>query len=172
LPGTTTYAAPPAGSVRWPSAFRKCLIAGAATTFVVLIAGHPLLILMALPIGGWFAVFLYRRGFDHPPVNAGVGARVGAFAGLIAFGLYAILMTVVLIFQRARFMEEIRNTMRTAAAQNPNPQTQQIVERLMSPEGIAILVTLSAVILFFVFLVLCSVGGAIGGHFAKNKNGG
>jgi hypothetical protein len=128
------------------------------------------LILLALPVGGWFAVFLYARGEDHPRLTAGLGARIGAVVGVIAFGFYALLMTVVLIFQKARFLDEIKNTMKTAAAQNPNPQTQQVVEKLMSPEGIAVLVTVSAVILFFVFLVMCSIGGAIGGNFAKSKN--
>ncbi|HUS19325.1 MAG TPA: zinc ribbon domain-containing protein [Terriglobales bacterium] len=161
---------PPATPIRWATAFRKCLIAGAATTFVILIAGHPLLILLALPVGGWLAVFLYARGEDHPRLTAGIGARIGAVAGLITFGFYALLMTVVLIFQKARFLEEIKNTMKTAAAQNPNPQTQQVMEKLMSPEGIAVLVSVSAVILFFVFLIMCSIGGAIGGNFAKGKN--
>ncbi|HUR37093.1 MAG TPA: hypothetical protein VM009_04695 [Terriglobales bacterium] len=155
--------------VQWGNAFRKCLIAAAATTFIILVAGHPLLIMLALPLGGWLAVFLYARGGERPFVTAGIGARIGAVVGLISFGLYALILAVVLVFQKARFVEEIKSTMKAAAAQNPSPQAQQMVEKLMTPEGIAVLVTVSAVILFFIFLVLCSIGGAIGGNFSRDK---
>lgn len=170
LPGVSAFPLGPVKPVRWGAAFRNCLVAAAITTVVILVAGHPLLILFTLPAGGWFAVFLYARRTEHLPLTAGVGARIGAVTGLTAFGLYAILMAVVLVFQRSRFLEEIKKAMTQAAAQNPNPQTQQVVEKLMSPEGIAVLVTISAVFLFFVFLVLCSVGGAIGGSMAKGKS--
>ena len=156
--------------VRWSAAIKGCLISAAATTVIILLAGHPLLILLALPVGGWFSVFLYSRRPEPLPVSAGLGARIGAVTGLAAFGIYAIMMAVVLVFQRKLFLEEIKKAMTAAAAQNPNPQAQQLVEKLMSPEGIAVLVTVSAVFLFFIFLVLCSVGGAIGGSMAKGKS--
>jgi hypothetical protein len=136
---------------------------------LILVAGHPLLILLALPLGGWFAVFLYSRRAEHLPLNAGLGARIGAVTGLTAFGLYALVTAIVLVFQRAQFLGAIKKAMADAVAQNPNPQTQQIVDKLMSPEGIAVLVTITVVIMFFVFLVLCSIGGAIGGSMAKGK---
>ncbi len=170
IPGATAFPSDLAPALRWSAAFRSCLIAAAVTTIIILIAGHPLLILLTLPAGGWFAVFLYARRAEHLPLTAGLGARIGAVTGLTAFGLYVILMAIVLVFQRARFLEEIKKTMAAAAAQNPNPQAQQVVEKLMSPEGIAVLVTVSAIFLFFVFLVLCSVGGAIGGSMAKGKS--
>lgn len=155
--------------MQWPAAIRSCLIAAAVLTFFNTIIGVPLAVLIIIPAGGWLAVYLYSRGSGGRPVNAGMGARIGAVTGLFAYALYLLIMVVVMVFQRGRLLDEVRNAMRQAAAQNPNPQAQQIVEKMMSPEGIAVMVTLSAIFLFFIFLVLCSIGGAIGGSLAKKN---
>lgn len=139
-------------------------------TVLIMVFRHPLLILLSLPTGGWFSAYLYSRSDAKLPVNASIGARVGAVTGLIAYGFYAILTSLVLIFQKDKFLEEMKNSLTAAAAQNPEPQAQQILQKLMSPEGTAVLITLSAIFLFFLFLVLCSVGGAIGGSLAKGRN--
>lgn len=168
LPGS--YGAPVTASrVLWPAAIRSCLIAAAVLTFLNTVIGAPLAVMIIIPAGGWLAVFLYGRGTGGRPVNAGIGARIGAVTGLIAYAFYVVIMAVVMVFQRGRLLEEVGKAMRQAAAQNPNPQAQQVVEKMMSPEGIAIMVTLSAILLFFIFLVLCSIGGAIGGALAKKN---
>lgn len=169
-PLPTAYApAVAAPGVQWSAAIRSCLLAAAVLTFLYTVIGVPLAVMIIIPAGGWFAVYLYSRGKGGRPVNAGIGARIGAVTGLLAYALYGLIMAVVMVFQRGRLLEEVRNAMRQAAAQNPNPQAQQIVEKMMTPEGIAILVTISAIFLFFIFLVLCSIGGAIGGSLAKKN---
>lgn len=169
-PFPTSYTpAAAAARVQWSAAIRSCLLAAALLTFLNTIIGNPLAVIIIIPAGGWFAVYLYGRGQSGRPVNAGIGARIGAVTGLFAYALYALIMAVVMVFQRNRLLEEVRNAMRQAAAQNPNPQAQQVVEKMMTPEGIAILVTISAIFLFFIFLVLCSIGGAIGGSLAKKN---
>lgn len=155
--------------MQWPAAVRSCLIAAAVLTFVNTAIGVPLAVVIIIPAGGWLAVFLYGRGQSRRAVNGGIGARIGAVTGLFAFALYSLILAVVMVFQRGQLLEEVRNAMRQAAAQNPNPQAQQVLEKMMTPEGIAIMVTLSAVFLFFIFLVLCSIGGAIGGSLAKKN---
>lgn len=169
-PLPTSYApAVAAPRVQWSAAVRSCLIAAAVLTFFNTVIGIPLAVLIIIPAGGWLAVLLYSRGQGGQPVNAGIGARIGAVTGLFSYALYMLIMAVVMVFQRGRLLEEVRKAMRQAAAQNPNPQAQQIVEKMMSPEGIAIMVTISAILLFFIFLVLCSIGGAIGGSLAKKN---
>ncbi len=169
LPGVSSFPSSLTPPIRWSSAFRSCLIAAVVTSVVIMVAGHPLFFLFTLPAGGWFAVFLYARRAEHLPLTAGLGARIGAVTGLVAFAINIVLMGVALMIERAKFLEGIKKSITTAAAQNPNPQTQQVVEKLMTPEGIAVLLTVSAVFAFFMFLILFSVGGAIGGSMAKGK---
>ena len=160
--------APSISLVVWSTAFKNCLVAAAAMTLFTAFAGHPLLVLLALPAGGWFATFLYTRA--RLPVTAGIGARIGAVTGLIGYVISITLMGARIVFQRTQFLDEMKRSIQDAIAKNPDPQAQQIAQKLLSPEGMAVLLTLSAVFLFFMFLVLCSVGGAIGGSLAKGRS--
>lgn len=137
-------------------------------TLALQLAIHPLLVLVVLPIGGWLAVYLYARG--RFPITAGIGARLGAVTGCIGFAISLAFMGLKVLFNRGQFLAEMKKGIQAAAAQNPDPQAQQIMQRLMSPEGVALLITFAVVFLFFMFLVLCSVGGAIGGSIAKSKH--
>ncbi|HUQ50492.1 MAG TPA: hypothetical protein VM056_07260 [Terriglobales bacterium] len=141
-----------------------------ATAFLVAIARQPLLVILLLPLGGAFAVFLYSRSDWNPPVSLGIGARLGAVTGLITFALYSLLLGVVLYFQREQFFAMMKKELESAMARNPNPQAQQIVSQMMTPEGMAILLTVTAVFLLFMFLILCTVGGTISGNFFKRSS--
>jgi hypothetical protein len=152
--------------VVWGTAIKKCLIAAAALIAVLLFARLPILIFLAIPLGGWFASYLYSRVL---PLTAGIGARIGAVTGLIAFGFYAAITSLAMLFQRDQLLNEIKRAMTEAAKSNPDPQAQQIVQKLMTPEGVAILITLGAIIMLFMFLILSSIGGAIGGAASKGR---
>lgn len=153
--------------VVWGSAFKKCLIAAATLLLVLIALRGPLLVFLAIPAAGWFSAYLYSRNL---PITAGMGARIGAVTGLIAYGFYAVIFGIAMVFQRAQVMNEVKRAFREAAARNPDPQAQQIVEKMMSPEGIAVVFTLVAIVLLFMFLILASVGGAIGGASAKGRS--
>lgn len=142
-------------------------MAAIATAFLVAVVRHPLLVMLALPIGGAFAVFLYSRSKWDPPVTMGIGARIGAVTGLLTFALYSVLLGTVLYFQRGELYGMMKKELENAMARNPNPEAQQIVSQMMTPEGLAILLTVSAVFLLFMFLILCTVGGTIGGNYFK-----
>ena len=170
LPGQLPYTATGAPRVVWSVAFKKCLIAGVVTTLLLTFAGHPVLVFLLLPVGGWFGVFLYNRGQRGLPVNGGLGARIGAVTGLIGYAINIAVLAARLILQRTQVLEEMKRAFQEAASQNTDPQAQQIMQKLMSPEGLAVLVTIGAVFLFFMFLVLCSAGGALGGSLLKGRN--
>jgi hypothetical protein len=170
LPTQLPYSASGSPRVVWRVALKKCLIAGVVTTLLLTFAGHPVLVFLLLPVGGWFAVFLYTRGQQHLPVTGAVGARIGAVTGLVGYAINLVALAARLLLQKAEVLEEMKRAFQEAAARNNDPQAQQIMQKLMSPEGLAVLVTIGAVFLFFMFLVLCSAGGAIGGSILKGRN--
>jgi hypothetical protein len=154
--------------IDWSAAVRKCLIAALAMTLVMAIVRFPLLGIFVIPAGGWFAVFLYTRG-SAVAMDAGRGARLGAVTGLFGFLFSMVRSAFQVYFQRGQFMTQIRKAMDEAARKNPDPKAQEIVEKLMSPEGIAILITLTVIFVLFSYLILTAIGGAIGG--ARHKRG-
>jgi hypothetical protein len=119
-------------------------------------------VLLWMLVGGSICVALYRRRINAASVTAGMGAKLGAVTGLFGFVLYAIGASLELFMLRGN---ELRNTLRQAvqqaASSNPDPRAQEIMLRLASPEGLALLITLTLVMFLFAFVILGSVGGAL-----------
>jgi hypothetical protein len=112
--------------------------------------------------GGAVAVVLYRRRAGTPVITGGMGARLGAVSGLFGFGSFAVLLSVFLLGRSSEMRELLRRMLEEAASRNPDPQAQQIAQRMMTPEGLALLVTLTLVLFCAAFLILGSLGGALG----------
>jgi hypothetical protein len=111
--------------------------------------------------GGALAVALYQR--RHPgPLTPGMGARLGAVTGLLAFVGFAIAGSLFLLTQGSRIRELLIQVVQQAAARNPNPAAQDMVQKMTSPEGLAIMVTVAMIMVFAGFLVFSAAGGAIG----------
>ena len=153
-------------SIHWPSALPKTAASGFATVamlvLVVTVTQVPALSLLVLPLGGALSVFLYSRGDNRGRITAGHGARLGAVTGLFAFIVYGVIVTAEMSAKRGELLDMLRKTLQEAAARNPNPQAQEMVQQIMTPAGLATLMALTAVIFLFTFLVLSSLGGSVG----------
>ncbi|MCU1308640.1 MAG: hypothetical protein JWN45_3335 [Acidobacteriaceae bacterium] len=159
-------------AIRWSSALPKTAVSGFATVaLLILIASItqlPALALLVVPFGGAFSVLLYVRGNNKQPVSAGAGARLGAVTGLFSFAVYCLIAAAELSSQRGEVLNTVRKALEEAAAKNPNPQAQTVVQQMMTPAGIAILLVLAAIIFLFTFLILSSLGGAAGAAMLKS----
>ncbi len=107
------------------------------------------------------AVGLYRWRVQQS-VTTGMGARLGAAAGLAGFMLYTLGFLGRLLIQGRQFREAVRQAVRDAAARNPDPKAAEMLQWFGSPEGMAALLTLILVIFLFAFLTFSTIGGAIG----------
>jgi hypothetical protein len=159
-------------TIRWSSALPKTAVSGFATVaLLILIASItqlPALALLVVPLGGAFSVLLYVRGNNKQPVSAGAGARLGAVTGLFSFAVYCLIAAAELSSQRGEILNTVRKALEEAAAKNPNPQAQTVVQQMMTPAGIAMLLVLAAIIFLFTFLILSSLGGAAGAAMLKS----
>ena len=81
-----------------------------------------------------------------------------------------ILDAAMICFARAGFhrttMQEI---VQQAASQNTDPRAEEIIERFLSPQGLAILLTIVLVMSFVGFLIFSSLGGALGAYLLKRR---
>lgn len=128
---------------------------------------------MALPLrglglgvlagGGFLSVFMYMRRQVNTSITPGVGAKVGAASGGIGFGIFAILTVLGMLLSdlgsvlRDQALAAIDQTV----ARSPGALTQEMVQRMKSPEGVAVLIAIGLVVTLIIFLVGSSLGGAI-----------
>ncbi len=134
-----------------------------------------LLVLLAswccMLVAGALAVRFYRRRRPQTTISAGMGARLGAASGLLGFFFYSIPQALRLAFFHlgGSVREAMQKAIEQSAAQSPDPKAQEIMRNLMSPGALAAFLTLLVVLFFLAFLVLSSLGGAIGASVWGNK---
>lgn len=121
--------------------------------------------------GGWLAVTLYRRRSSLLIMTWNIGGKIGALAGLLAFGFVALFMATFLTVETLALNhgEQIRSLLRSAvdqaAAKNQDVQAQALLQYVQTPEGIATMVAFS----LFLFLLLSTAGGIFAASTARRR---
>ncbi|MBZ5566959.1 MAG: hypothetical protein LAN64_03820 [Acidobacteriia bacterium] len=154
-------AAAPAG-LDWSQAVPAAAVAGffVAIAWVIPFAGF----LLWLVAGGILGVVAYRRRVPRATLTPGLGARIGAVTGLLGFGVFAIILALELLASRGsgRVRQLLQQVIQQAAARNADPRAQQALQQLVTPAGMALLITIVLVFFLAAFLALSSLGGAVG----------
>lgn len=160
-PGTT--------AIQWsqalPSAARAGLIAA---------------VLMFIPLGafglgmiaaGVLAVLFYRRRNPVGILSPRIGARLGAISGMLGFGIFAIFTSVeVLVFHSGgQLREALLEAVQQSASRTSDPQAQQVLDYLKSPPGLALVMVLGLAVMFVVFLIFSSLGGALAAALLRRR---
>ena len=156
-------------SVDWSDALPGALAAGAllALSWVIPFIGF----LLWLVAAGALAVVFYARRKTIVNLTAGLGARIGAVTGLLGFGIFALLMSLELLATRGtgKLRQMLQQVMQQAVASNPDPNAQQVIQNLMTPQGIALLVTFVMVLFFACFLAFGALGGVFGASLLRKR---
>jgi hypothetical protein len=157
-------------SVNWSQALRAAGLAGALLGISWVIP--PAMYLFWMLACGAFGVALYHRRNPQTELTRGVGARIGAVAGVIAFGIFAVMMSLQLLLTRGSgsMRTMLLEAIEKSGAANPDPRSQELMQKLTTPEGLAIMVTFAMVLLFFALMGFSAIGGALGSSFFRNKN--
>ena len=162
--------APPINGLVWPHALRSAAQAG-------LIAA----ILMAIPLGasfglgmlaaGFLSVLFYRRRVFHANLTSGLGMRLGALSGLFGFGIFAAFSALETAIFRSggELRAALVLAVEQAASRNADPQAQQMLQYLKTPQGLAVVMVLGLIVTFFLFLILSSLGGVLGAVTLRRK---
>jgi hypothetical protein len=90
------------------------------------------------------------------------GAKLGAVAGVVGYILVAIPVIFGFIFASDKIWSELATAMKQQAGPNPDANVQQVFEMMKTAEGKAFIAVLMMAILFAMFLVFATLGGAIG----------
>lgn len=158
----------PAG-IQWSQALPAAGLAG------LIAAGLMFIPLGAFGLGmisaGVLAVLFYRRRNPRGSLSPGMGARLGAVSGVLGFGIFAVFTAIeMLVFHsggqlRAALLEAIEQQ----ALHTSEPQAQQYLTYLKSPPGLALVMALGLVAMFFIFLIFSSLGGTLAAALLRRR---
>jgi hypothetical protein len=144
------------------------------------LAGLLVAIGIVIPLGafavgmaaaGVLSVLLYRRGNPSASLTPAMGARLGAAGGALGFGIFVVLAAVqILVFRAGAAMRAaLIEALQQSAARSPDPQAQQVVEFLKSPQGLAVIIVVTLILIFVAFVLLSSMGGALAATLLRPK---
>ncbi len=131
--------------------------------------------LWVLAAGAVSVVFYRNRAAISVPV--GLGARLGTVTGMVAALVSSAITTLTLmVMGSGKMRESMRRAMEQSATSNPDPNAQQMAERMMefmtSPGGFALIMTLGFAVSFLALMAFAAAGGALGASlFGKREAG-
>ena len=170
LSGDQASVASATASVNWSQAVRAAGLAGVLLGISWIFP--PAMYLFWMLACGAFGVALYQRRNPQTELTRGVGARIGAVAGVIAFSIFALTMSLQLLLSRGTgaMRTMLLEAIEKSSASNPDPRAQELIQKMTTPEGLAIMVTFAMVLLFFAFIGFSAIGGALGSSFFRRSN--
>jgi len=145
------------------TAVRAALKAGVLGVFIGMIP------FLGIVLTGALAVYFYRRE-NGATLLAALGSRLGGAAGVVAFAINALLITIrIFVFHaQQEYTDEILKFAQKFGANVADPDIQASIHNLFTPSGLAI--TFFFGMIFTV--VLASVGGALASLFLRPRNTG
>ncbi len=157
--------APP--RVEWSQAIPTAAMAGIVLALAWVVP--PLGFVLWVVAAGLVGVAFYRHRVPAGPLTPRMGAGIGAIAGLFGFGVFAFILAMGMLTGGGKFRDMLLQKVQQVAASNPDPRAQEAMRSLMSPAGLAFLVTFAMVVFLIVFLLFSAAGGALGAWLIGNK---
>jgi zinc ribbon protein len=156
----------PAG---WSYALRPCALAAAIAVLLMFLGLNPFVAAFGT---GFLAVTFSQRRNSGAPLRPAAAARLGAFSGLLLFGMSTILETfvVVVLHKGPEIRSEMMDKVQQAAARYPGPQVEPFLEFVKSPGGFAFMMVASLVFGLVAFLILGGLGGAVSAAFGRRRD--
>lgn len=144
----------------WSHAIRPCVLAAAIAMLLMFLELNPFVTAL---VAGFLAVFFTQRGSPGVAIRPAAGTRLGAFSGLLLFGMSTIFETlaVVVLHKGSEIRSGMIDKIQQAAARYPGSQVQPLLEFVRTPDGFAVFMVASMIFGLAAFLVLSGIGGAV-----------
>ena len=137
--------------------------------------------LMVIPLGafglgmlasGALSVVLYRRRNPGANLTGGIGARLGAISGAVGSCIFGIISAVGVLITNSggQLRAALLDAIQQSAARNGDPQAQEVVSWLRSPAGLTFLLCFGLAVLFGIFILLSTLGGAVTASLLRRRN--
>jgi hypothetical protein len=140
----------------------------AALTDILTMAVHPLAFFVLLPANLLWAISRYRRS-RPAAISSGQGASMGTVMGLLSFAFFLVFFLVTVSFQHGQYREIMITRIHEIAAQNPDPQTQQMLQWFATPDGLVTFTAIALVTILLICLVIGTGTGALAVALGKDR---
>jgi hypothetical protein len=152
----------------WSNALRPCALAAGVGALLTFLGLNPF---VGALVAGFLAANFSQRRSPGVADRPAAGARLGAFGGLLLFGLSTILETlaVVVLHKGAEIRTQMMEKIQQAAERYPGPQVEPFLEFVKTPSGFAFMMVASVIFGLIAFCVLGGVGGAISAAFSGRR---
>jgi hypothetical protein len=141
----------------------------AAVTGILTVPLAPLGLFVLLPANLIWAIARYRR--NRPlALRAGEGARMGALMGVLSFGFFLACFLATITLWRTQYREMMIARINEIAAQNSDPQAQQMTQWLATPHGLIVFTAIGLGTILLIFLVIGMGSGALAVALGKARN--
>jgi hypothetical protein len=140
----------------------------AVLTGMLTVVIPPLGLLIMLPASLFWSIARYRQ--QHAvPLRNGQGATMGAMMAILSFGVFLFFALAGIYLKSSEYREFLLARVHEAAARNPDPQNQQALQWLASPEGLIFFTVILMAMIFVIFLVIGMGSGALAVALGKNR---
>jgi len=156
--------------MRWSQAVQPCALAALIASVAMLLKlMAPLLAVLG---AGFLAVAFYRRRSPGITIRAAAGAPLGALCGLFCFGMSAILgaLQVAVLHKGGEIRQFMLDAIQQTAVRLPDPEYQPGLDFMRSPTGLVFMMVCLLIVVLLAFLVLASLGGALGGAILGRRD--
>ena len=158
----------PSGGIAWKD-FIHAAAPLAAVTGILTVPLAPLGLFVLLPANLIWAIVRYSR--NRPlAIRAGQGARMGAVMGVLSFGFFLACFLATITVWQTQYRELMIARINEIAAQNPDPQAQQMLQGLATPHGLIVFTAIGLGTIFLIFLVIGIGSGALAIALGKARN--
>lgn len=145
----------------WSRDIKPCALAALIAVMLTFLGLNPFV--AALGTGVLAVVFVRRRN-PVAVMRAPTGARLGAVSGIIAFGISTLLETlaIAVLHKGAVVRDQMIDKIQQAASRYPGPQVEPFLDFVKSPSGFTFMIVGSVLFGLVAFIILGSIGGALG----------
>ena len=142
-----------------------------AAAIAAVLSALPFGFILALPLGGFLSVLLYRRRGFSRELSPAAGFRLGALTGVFAFAMFVVLVALETLISHSSgdLREMMLEAVRRAQLRNPDPQAGPIFEYLKTAQGLIVMMITGLIFLCVVFGVLAGIGGSISASLNQRK---
>lgn len=149
---------------------RAALYAGLVAAALSTIPIGPNFIL-AFPFAGFLAVLFYRRWAAGAEPNPGAGFKLGALAGVFGFVVFLVLTAIDTLVRhtQSQLREQMLDAVRQRLAQAPDPQSRQVLEYFLTPQGMTLMMVVGFIFMGIVLVVLSGAGAALSASLLRRK---
>lgn len=158
----------PTRKINWSRAFIAVLVPALIAALLMLVPIANLGFFLWIALAGAASVLMYARRAPNAVIDAGIGARLGALVGVLAFALQSVLMGFEIAASAAagksEYRDQVVQALHQQAARNPDPHAVALMNKwIENPQALALLLIGSLILLFLLFVILGAAGGALAG---------